>query len=87
MSRRRPQEERLRKVPISVTLDRGLYDFVEDLIDRRIAKDRSHAINMALDFLKWKLDTNPTEVFGQRPAPQRQPPVPQRPRRDPRLPR
>ena len=90
MSRRRPQEERLKKVPISVTIDRELYDFIEALIDHRTFKDRSHAINRAVHYLKWTIENEPMKLFGppqSRIAPQKRPPVQQRPHRDPPPPR
>ena len=44
-----------RKVPVSVTLDRPIYDLIDEMINRRVFKDRSHAVNAALDFLAWTL--------------------------------
>ena len=49
-----------RKVPVSVTLDRPIYDLIDEMISRRIFKDRSHAVNAALDFLAWTLKNNPS---------------------------
>jgi hypothetical protein len=87
MVRRRPTEERVRRVPISITLDRELYEFIEEKIDRKMFKDRSHLINAALDYLKWTLDHRPMEFFGPRTVKQT-PKVSQPPKeRDPRLPR
>ena len=87
MVRRRPTEERVKRVPISITLDRELYDFIESMIDRKMFKDRSHLINAALDYLKWTLEHRPMEFFGPRNA-TKTPQAPQPPtQRDPRLPR
>lgn len=55
-----------RKVPVSVTLDRPIYDLIDDMISRRIFKDRSHAVNAALDFLAWTLKNNPSQFYGER---------------------
>ncbi len=87
MVRRRPTEERVKRVPISITLDRELYDFIEAMIDRKTFKDRSHLVNAAIDYLKWTLENRPMEFFGPRNS-QQKPQVPQQPtQRDPRLPR
>jgi len=55
-----------RKVPVSVTLDRPIYDLIDEMITRRIFKDRSHAVNAALDFLAWTLKNNPNLFYGER---------------------
>ena len=68
-----------RKVPVSVTLDRPIYDLIDDMISRRIFKDRSHAVNAALDFLAWTLKNNPSYFYGERsvqPSPQVRQPQP-----------
>ena len=66
VSRRRFEHDRAKRVPVSVTLDKELYDFIEDLIDRRQFKDRTHAVNAALDYLRWTLQNNPLAYFGPR---------------------
>jgi hypothetical protein len=87
MSRRRPQEERLRKVPVSVTMDRELYDFIETLIANRSFKDRTHVVNAAVDYLRWTLQNNPMAFFGRRGI-QQSPQQPQQGQgRDPHYPR
>ncbi len=87
MARRKPSEERVRRVPISVTLDKELYEFLETLVDRRLFKDRSHAVNSALDYLKWTIETRPMEYFGPRKASKTPPSPPQTVQRDPNFPR
>jgi hypothetical protein len=87
MVRRRPTEERVRRVPISITIDRELYEFIESMIDRKMFKDRSHLVNAALDYLKWTLEHRPMDFYGPRTVKQT-PPTPQPPtKKDPRLPR
>ena len=66
VSRRRFEQDRAKRVPVSVTLDKELYDFIEGLIDRRQFKDRTHAVNAALDYLRWTLQNNPLAYFGPR---------------------
>lgn len=70
MSRRQVERDLTRKVPVSVTLDRPIYDLIDDMIGRRIFKDRSHAVNAALDFLAWTLKNNPSQFYGERSAQQ-----------------
>ena len=66
MSRRQVERDLTRKVPVSVTLDRPIYELIDDMINRRIFKDRSHAVNAALDFLAWTLKNNPSQFYGER---------------------
>ena len=87
MARRKPSEDRVRRVPVSVTLDRELYEFLENMIDRRMFKDRSHVINAALDYLKWTIENKPMDYFGPRKSNSIQPTPPQPQNRDPRYPR
>jgi hypothetical protein len=87
MVRRRPAEERVRRVPISITLDKELYDFLESMIDRKMFKDRTHVINAALDYLKWTIENKPMDYFGPRKL-SNKPPSPQpAANKDPRYPR
>ena len=69
VSRRRVAEQRAKAIPVSVTLEKELYDFVETRIDTRQANNRSHAVNQALGFLKWILETNPSLYYGEHTAP------------------
>ncbi len=87
MARRKPSEDRVRRVPVSVTLDRELYEFLENMIDRRMFKDRSHVINAALDYLKWTIENKPMDYFGPRKANNMPPTPPPAQGRDPRSPR
>ena len=87
MARRKPSEDRVRRVPISITLDRELYEFLENMIDRRMFKDRSHVVNAALDYLRWTIENRPMEYFGPRKANNSPPSPPQGGNRDPRYPR
>ena len=82
MSRRKIERELNRRIPVSITLDKELYKFIEEMIDRKIYKDRSHAINAALDYLKWTLQNNPLALFGPRTAPQNQQSSQQSPDKD-----
>ena len=72
MTRRQMERDLSKKIPVSFTMDKELHDFVEGLIDRRIFKDRTHAINSALDFLKWTLKNEPLKFYGPRNLPQNQ---------------
>tara|TARA_B100001996_G_C18393884_1_gene490276 strand:+ start:524 stop:676 length:153 start_codon:yes stop_codon:yes gene_type:complete len=47
-------------------MEKELYDMVDDLIDRKVFKDRTHALNAAVDFLKWTLQNNPMLFYGPR---------------------
>jgi hypothetical protein len=76
-----------RKVPVSVTLDRPIYDLIDDLIGRRVFKDRSHAVNAALDFLAWTLKNNPSLFYGERSVQPSPPTHQQPPGTNPRSPR
>ena len=73
MSRRQVERDLSRKVPVSVTLDRPIYDLIDEMINRRVFKDRSHAVNAALDFLAWTLKNNPSQFYGERSAQPSQP--------------
>jgi hypothetical protein len=79
--------ESARRVPISVTLDKELYDFLENMIDRRMFKDRSHVVNAALDYLKWTIENKPMDYFGPRKPSSSPPSPPPAASKDPRLPR
>ena len=66
VTRRQAERDYSRRIPVSFTMDKELYDMVDDLIDRKVFKDRTHAINAAVDFLKWTLKTNPMLFYGPR---------------------
>ena len=87
MSRRQVERDMSRKVPVSVTLDRPIYDLIDDMISRRIFKDPSHAVNAALHFLAWTLNNNPSLFYGERSAPQSPQVRQQQPGTNPRYPR
>ena len=53
MTRRQAERDYSRRIPVSFTMEKDLYDMVDDMIDRKVFKDRSHAINAALDFLRF----------------------------------
>ena len=73
MTRRQVERNLSKKIPVSFTMEKELYDFVDDLIERRVFKDRSHAINSALDFLRWTLKTKPMTFYGPRNQPKTPP--------------
>ena len=66
LSRRQAEHDYSRRIPVSFTVEKELYDMVEDLIDRKVFKDRTHALNAAVDFLKWTLKNNPMMFYGPR---------------------
>jgi hypothetical protein len=66
VTRRQTERDYSRRIPVSFTMDKELYDMVDDLIDRKVFKDRTHAINAAVDFLKWTLQNNPMLFYGPR---------------------
>ena len=53
-------------------MEKDLYDMVDELIDRKTFKDRSHAINAAVDFLPSTLKTAPIKFNGPRNKPKKQ---------------
>ena len=59
MSSRREAQKRVSYVQISATIDRDLYDFLEDLEFRRMVRSRSHALNLGVECLRWMLQNNP----------------------------
>ena len=74
MSRRQVERDMSRKIPVSVTLETDLHDMIEDMVDRKIFKDRTHAINAALDYLRWTLKNDPMKFYGPRTPSQNQQP-------------
>ena len=53
-----------KRVPVTVTLERELYDAIDDLVARRIFRDRSHAVNSGVARLLALLRENPAAFFG-----------------------
>ena len=73
MSNRKQAQNRVKSLPVTVTIDRELLDWVELLIERRMFANRSHAVNQAINFLKWTLEHNPKAFYGERIVQQTQP--------------
>jgi len=73
MSTRRQGQNRVKSVPVSATLNRELHDFIEELIDRRMVANRSHALNLGLECLQWMLANNPAWFLGDRTDPRAKP--------------
>ena len=77
MSSRRQAQNRVKSSPVTVTIDKQLLEWLEYHLEVRTFANRSHAVNQALGFLKWTLETNPSLFYGerivQRPPPLRQP--------------
>lgn len=74
VSRRQVERDMSRKIPVSVTLEKELHDMIEDMVDRKIFKDRTHAINASLDYLRWTLKNDPMKFYGPRSQSQNQQP-------------
>ena len=66
VTRRQTERDYSRRIPVSFTMEKELYDMVDELIDRKTFKDRSHAINAAVDFLRWTLKNDPMKFYGPR---------------------
>ena len=66
VSRRQAERDFSRKVPVSFTMNKELYDLVDEMIDQKIFKDRSHAINAAVDFLRWTVKNEPMKFYAPR---------------------
>ena len=66
VTRRQAERDYSRRIPVSFTMEKELYDMVDDLIDRKVFKDRTHALNAAVDYLKWTLQNNPMLFYGPR---------------------
>lgn len=73
VSNRKQAQNRVKSLPVTVTIDRELLDWVEMLIERRMFANRSHAVNQAINFLKWTLEHNPKAFYGERIGPLNQP--------------
>ena len=79
VSRRQVERNRSRKVPVSFTMDRELYDFVDELIGGIQWKDRSHVINAAVHFFRWTLKHEPARLSMPRSPQQSQQDTPKAP--------
>jgi len=64
--RRQQAQRRVKSVPVTVTIDREIMEFLDLVLERRVFRSRSHAVNAALDYLKWTLENEPTRFFGPR---------------------
>ena len=64
--RRQQAQRRVKSVPVTVTIDREIMEFLDLVLERRVFRSRSHAVNAALDYLKWALENEPTRFFGPR---------------------
>lgn len=84
--RRQQAQRRVKSVPVTVTIDRELMDFIDVLLQRRAFKSRSHVVNAALDYLKWTLENDPNRFFGRQVVPAKTSPVPPQPQNKDRLP-
>ena len=73
MSSRRQAQNRVKSSPVTVTIEKQLLDWLEYHLEVRTFANRSHAVNQAIGFLKWTLETNPQAFYGERPARQLQP--------------
>lgn len=87
---RRQAQNRVKSLPVTVTIDRDLLDWLEQQVDSRMFANRSHAVNRAVGFLQWALKHHPEIFYGSsqpvsspRPQPTHQP----QPGTDPRFPR
>ena len=75
---RRATHNRVKSKPVTITLENELSDMIDDLIQRRIFNNRSHAINAAVDYLRWTLQNHPHLFYAERsPPPTEQEPQPQ----------
>ena len=74
-----------KRVPVTVTMEREFYDAIEDLVARRVFRDRSHAVNSGLAHLLRLLRENPAAFFGVPPQQQTQQQPQQGQGKDPRF--
>lgn len=96
MSSRKEAQKRINSVQVSATIDRDLYDFLDDLEFRRMVRSRSHGLNLGVECLRWMLQNNPGWFMERhqsqlqttvRNSQQTQQSRQQQPGRDPRFPR
>ena len=76
---RRASHNRVKSRPVTITLENELSDMIDDLIERRIFNNRSHAVNAAVDYLRWTLQNRPQLFYAER----KPPPTPQEPQTQP----
>ena len=79
VTRRQVERNRSKKVPVSFTMDRELYDFVDELTTTIQWKDRSHVINAAVHFFRWTLKHDPARLSMPQSPPQSPPDTPKVP--------
>lgn len=88
---RRQAQNRVNSLPVTVTIDRELLDWLESRVDSRMFANRSHAVNRSIGFLKWALENHPELFYGKTTQPQgsqpAQPSRQQQPGTDQRFPR
>jgi len=87
---RRQAQNRVKSLPVTVTIDRDLLDWLEQQVDSRMFANRSHAVNRAVGFLQWALKHHPEIFYGSNQpggSPRSPPTRPQQPGTDPRFPR
>jgi len=87
MSSRKQAQNRVKSLPVTVTLDKELLEWLEFQIEGRVFANRSHAVNQAIGFLKWALQTNPKLFYGERIVQPPQPGHQQQPDKGPNFPR
>lgn len=87
MSSRRQAQNRVKSSPVTVTIDKDLLDWIEYHLEARTFANRSHAVNQAIGFLKWTLETNPQAFYGERPVRQPRPTHQLQPDKGPNFPR
>lgn len=61
---RREAQNRVKSLPVTVTVDRELLDWLETMVGNRVFANRSHAINRSIGFLKWSLENHPELFYG-----------------------
>ena len=66
VTRRQNERNLTKRVPVTITMDRELYEWIDEMVERGIFKDRTHGVNAALDYLKWTIMNKPMEYFGPR---------------------
>ena len=70
--------ERSAKVPVNVTVDKVLFDFIEYGVQNRIFQSRSHAVNWALQLLQQYLSHLPRTAEEIQKLGQQSPDTPER---------
>lgn len=65
-SDRRVKQNRVDSTPVTITLENDLREMIDELVTKRVFKNRSFAINEAVKFLRWTLQTNPGLFYDSR---------------------